>query len=108
MSYLPVDDPHLSEDILLRKEFYQERKNIKVKDGQIRRIFVSFGGANSNEIMKVINAIKRLDQNKINVDLLLTDSTKNHLKIKNLLSKFTNVTIHDQNSQYSETAKKIY
>ena len=81
---------------LLRSEFYQERKKLKEKNRQMKRIFISFGGSESSEIMKIIDVVKELDHSKINVDLLLTESSK-YLKIKNLFSKFTNITIHHQN-----------
>ena len=50
---------------LLRKEFYQIRKNLKKPNGKIKRILVSFGSDDhTNETMKVLEAINQLNNNQ--------------------------------------------
>lgn len=91
---------------LIRNEFYEIRNNLKLRDGLINRILISFGGSDcTNETIKVIKAIKELDNHKINVDLLLTASNKNSKKIQKILSKFSNITVHYQNFNVSKLMK---
>ena len=83
---------------LIRNNFYEKRKKLKLRNGKINRILISFGGSdNTYEILKVVNAITELDNKKINVDLLLPNPNKNYLKIQKLLSNFKNITMHYQN-----------
>ena len=82
---------------LIRNNFYEKRKKLKLRSGEINRILISFGGSdNIHEILKVMNAITELDK-KIEVDLLLPNLNQNYTEIQKLLSKFTNITIHYQN-----------
>jgi len=91
---------------LIRNEFHLMRKKLKARDGKINRILVSFGGSDHiNEILKVINAIKKLDYNEINIDLVVTNSNKNLLKIKKFFSTSPNIIIHHQNFNMAELMK---
>ena len=57
---------------LLRKEFIKSRKIVKERSGKINRILVSFGGSDEkNQTLKVLKAIKNLDEEKINVDVIV-------------------------------------
>ena len=88
---------------LIRDEFYQKRQKLKKRNGEINRILVSFGGSNPiDDIIKTINGIKGLKNNKIKVDLLIPNSNKYDMKIQKLFSKFVNITIHHKNFNMSE------
>ncbi len=88
---------------LIRDEFYQKRKKRKKRDGEINRILVSFGGSNYiDDIIKTMNGIKGLKNNKIKVDLLIPNLNKDDMKIQKLFSKFVNITIHHKNFNMSE------
>ena len=80
---------------LLRKEFLQVRKNLRKRDGEIKRILISFGSNDpTNETIKVLDAINQLENKQIKVDLLLGISNKTSKSIKKLYSKTSNITCH--------------
>lgn len=92
---------------LLRKDFYQKRKKLKARNGQINKILVSLGGTdNTNETIKIMNGINELNNKKINVDLLMTNSNKKHTKFQKTFSKFSNITIHHKNFNMAELMKQ--
>jgi UDP-2,4-diacetamido-2,4,6-trideoxy-beta-L-altropyranose hydrolase len=57
---------------LLREEFYAEKNKLLKRDGVVRRIFVSFGGADlTNETAKVLKAIKAWNRPEIVIDVVI-------------------------------------
>lgn len=57
---------------LLRSEFEEARKNIRKRDGIVRRILVSFGGSDpTNETLKTLKALNLLDYPDIFVDVVV-------------------------------------
>ena len=92
---------------LLRKEFQQIRKNLRKRDGKIKRILVSFGSNDpTNETMKVLDAINHLDNKQIKVDVVLGISGKTYKSMKKLCSKTSNVTCHYQSMNIAQLMKK--
>ena len=92
---------------LLRKEFYQIRKNLKKPNGKIKRILVSFGSDDhTNETMKVLEAINQLNNKQIKVDFVFGISGKIFKNMKKLCSKTSNITCHYQSMNIAQLMKK--
>lgn len=57
---------------LLRQEFVQFRKNLRQRDGVVRRVLVFFGGSDvTNETGKALDAIERLSKPEIRFDIVV-------------------------------------
>ncbi len=92
---------------LLRKEFRQIRKNLRIRDGEIKRILISFGSSDpSNETMKVLDAINQLDNKQIKMDFVLGISGNTSKSMKKLCSKTSNITCHYQSTNIAQLMKK--
>ena len=92
---------------LLRKEFQQIRKNLRKRNGEIKRILVSFGSSDpTNETMKVFDAINQLDNKQIKVDFVFGISGKTYKNMKKLCSKTSNITCHYQSMNIAQLMKK--
>ena len=92
---------------LLRKEFIKSRKIVKKRSGKINRILVSFGGSDEkNQTLKVLKAIKKLDKEKINVDVIVGEPNKNKIKIKKICSMLKNSTYYQQTKNMAKIMNK--
>lgn len=77
---------------ILREEFYEARKKIRVRDGKINNILVFFGGSDvSNETMKALQAISMLDRNDIKVNVIVGKSNPNQKEIEKFCDKNNNM-----------------
>ena len=57
---------------LLRHDFAEQRKAMAVRDGEIRRIFICYGGSDpTNETAKALGAIKHLSTSSLAVDVAI-------------------------------------
>ena len=92
---------------LLRKEFVENRKTVKSRSGKINRILISFGGSDEkNQTLIALKAIKKLDGEKINVDVIVGEPNKNKTKIKKMCSNMENSTYHQQPKNVAKIMKK--
>lgn len=72
---------------LLREEFYEVKKNLRKRDGNIKNILVFFGGSDvTNETMKALKAIVMLDRNDITVNVIVGQSNQH----KDVIASFCN------------------
>ncbi|WP_371372069.1 UDP-2,4-diacetamido-2,4,6-trideoxy-beta-L-altropyranose hydrolase [Sporomusa aerivorans] len=72
--------PHYA---LLREEFYEARKTMRNRDGNIKNILVFFGGSDlTNETMKALKALESLQRNDIQVNIVVGASNKNQKSIE--------------------------
>ncbi len=72
---------------LLRPEFKEARKNLKKRDGQVKRILVFFGGVDpTNETVKALQAIQMLETSDITIDVVVGKSNPH----KNQVAKYCN------------------
>ncbi len=91
---------------LLRKEFRLIRKNLKNRDGEIKRILISFGSNDpTNETLKVLESINHINK-QIKFDLVLGILDKKSKGIKKMCSKISNITCYDQTINISQLMKK--
>ena len=88
---------------LLRPEFREARKNLKKRDGHVRRIMIFFGGSDSsNETAKALEAIRMLNRPDIAVDVVVGSANPNKDKINKLCASITNATYHCQVSNMAK------
>jgi UDP-2,4-diacetamido-2,4,6-trideoxy-beta-L-altropyranose hydrolase len=89
--------------VLLRQDFLETRRQLRVRDGTIRRILVSFGGSDpTNQTQKVIKALKQLNNHHIGVDIVVGQANPNRSKIEAFCNELTNVTFHCQVSNMAQ------
>ena len=82
---------------LLRPEFIEARERMRQRDGQIRRIFVFFGGSDiSNETMKALLAIKSLNLPDVSVDVVAGGANAHLKEIEGFCSAMTNTRFYGQ------------
>lgn len=89
--------------VLLRQEFLDARKRLRVRDGSVRRILVFFGGSDSsNQTKKAVEALKLLNMQDIVADVVVGTENPNRIDIKALCDELPNVTFHCQVSNMAE------
>ncbi|MCX6827208.1 MAG: UDP-2,4-diacetamido-2,4,6-trideoxy-beta-L-altropyranose hydrolase [candidate division Zixibacteria bacterium] len=82
---------------LLRSEFIEIRKNLRHRDGHVRRILIFFGGSDlSNETGKAMEAIASLERSDLAVDVVLGISNPHKKEIMNRCRAMQNVVCHYQ------------
>lgn len=82
---------------LLRDEFLEARKNIRKRDGNVKRILVFFGGSDpTNETEKSLKALKMLNRNNITIDVVVGKSNANQEKIREICSLMKNTNYYCQ------------
>jgi UDP-2,4-diacetamido-2,4,6-trideoxy-beta-L-altropyranose hydrolase len=89
--------------VLLRKEFYEVKKNLRVRDGNIKNILVFFGGSDvTNETMKALEAIELLDRKDIKVNVVVGASNNNKGSIESFCIKKENMQFYCQVNNMAE------
>lgn len=82
---------------LLRPEFREAYSKLKVRDGNIKRIFIFFGGGDpTNETGKTLQAIQHLGQTDIAVDVVIGSANPHYEKIANLCAGLLKTKLHRQ------------
>ncbi len=82
---------------VLRSEFIAARKKMSLRDGQIRRLLVFFGGSDiENATEKALVAIRALGRSEISVDVVVGASNPNGQRIRDICSAMANTTFHCQ------------
>ena len=80
---------------LLRPEFRKARKNLRKRDGHVKRIMTFFGGSDStNETAKALEAIRMLNKPDIVVDLVVGDFNPHREVIEQAASDLPDCTCH--------------
>jgi UDP-2,4-diacetamido-2,4,6-trideoxy-beta-L-altropyranose hydrolase len=88
---------------LLRPEFHQAKKNLRKRDGKVRRILVFFGGSDpTNETVKALEAIKLLNRQEIAVDVVVGAANLCREEVKELCNQMPNTTYHCQVENMAE------
>lgn len=95
-----------SKYLLLRQEF-RNPGCVKNRGRTVNRILVSFGGSDpTNETMKALKAIYRLNRPNIAVDVVVGFSNQNYSVIKGLCEKMPQTKIHCQIDYLTELMAK--
>ena len=88
---------------LLRPEFREARKNLRKRDGHVKRIMIFFGGSDpTNETTRALEALRMLNRPDIAVDLVVGSANPNKEKINELCAAMTNVTYYCQISNMAK------
>lgn len=88
---------------LLRREFVEARKSLKMRDGTVKRILIFFGGSDpSNETTKALEAVDMLNRPDIAVDVIVGSSNPHKEKIKKRCSDLSNAYYHCQVDNMAE------
>lgn len=82
---------------LLRPEFMEARRNLRKRDGHVKRIIIFFGGSDpTNETAKALEAIRMLSRPDIAVDVVVGSANPHKNTINELCASMTNVIYHCQ------------
>jgi UDP-2,4-diacetamido-2,4,6-trideoxy-beta-L-altropyranose hydrolase len=80
---------------LLRPEFREARKNLRKRDGYVKRIMVFFGGSDpTNETSKALEAIRMLDRPDIVWDVVVGAFNPHRKVIEQIASNLPDCTCH--------------
>jgi len=80
---------------LLRPEFSEARKNLRKRDGHVKRIMIFFGGSDpTNETAKALEAIRMLNRPDIAVDVVVGALNPHRQGIEQIASDLPNCTCH--------------
>ena len=80
---------------LLRPEFREARKNLRKRDGHVRRIMIFFGGSDpTNETTKALEAIRMLNRPDIAVDVVVGAFNPHRKVIEQIASDLPDCTCH--------------
>lgn len=93
--------------VLLRPEFAEARQRMRVRDGNVRRILVFFGGSDpTNQTQKAVEALRLLGRRDIKVDVVVGSANPNRKAIQALCDKSPNMAFHCQVSNMAELILK--
>lgn len=88
---------------LLREEFLATRRVLRPREGCIKRILVSFGGSDpTNETVKVIEAIRRLDRRDLVVDIVLGAANPHRAEVKRIAASLPGISCHDKTNKMAK------
>jgi UDP-2,4-diacetamido-2,4,6-trideoxy-beta-L-altropyranose hydrolase len=88
---------------LLRQEFAEARNNPRSRDGQVRRIFIFFGGCDvTNETAKALEAMRLLNRPEIALDVVVGVTNPHKADIKEICASMPNASYHCQVGNMAE------
>lgn len=91
---------------LLREEFGAARETLRERDGEVRRILVSFGGSDpSNETRKVLVAIRDSGFN-VAVDVVVGLTNPHRSSLDNFIADMPDTALHIQSDSMAELMVK--
>jgi len=80
---------------LLRPEFREARKNLRKRDGHVKRIMMFFGGSDpTNETAKALEAVRMLNRPDISVDVVVGAFNPHRQVIERIASDLPDCTCH--------------
>lgn len=94
--------------VLLRPEFIKAREKLRKRNGDIKKIFVFFGGTDpTNETKKALAAIKRINKSDITADVVVGASNPHKKDIESYCnSNMMNATYYCQTDKIAELMAK--
>jgi UDP-2,4-diacetamido-2,4,6-trideoxy-beta-L-altropyranose hydrolase len=92
--------PHYA---LLRKEFFAESGKLRLRDGFVKRMLVSFGGSDpTDETRKTLDALEILKKNAIIVDIIAGGANRCQAEIKACCEAHSNYHYYDYVSNMAQ------
>lgn len=93
--------------LLLREEFYQARKEMRLRTGEVSNILVFYGGADAtNETEKCLLALSDFVSSDLEINVVTGRSNPNRERIEDLCSALPNVHYHCQVTNMAELMNK--
>ena len=88
---------------LLRPEFEEARKNLRTRNGGVKRIFVFFGGIDpTNETGKALRAIQQLNRADIAIDVVVGATNPHQESIASLCAQLPEARLYRQIDNMAE------
>jgi UDP-2,4-diacetamido-2,4,6-trideoxy-beta-L-altropyranose hydrolase len=88
---------------LLRPEFAKARKHLKTRTGKVQRVFVFFGGTDSDNLTgKAIEALSFPEFSHLDVDVVIGSHNPHRAKIERLVKTRLRTTLHVQVGNIAE------
>jgi UDP-2,4-diacetamido-2,4,6-trideoxy-beta-L-altropyranose hydrolase len=85
---------------LLRREFREAQKNLRERDGRVRRILVFFGGTDPDNVTeKTLLALSAIHRPDIMVDVVIGGSNPHKERIRRFCAGFPNFTFYCQTEE---------
>ena len=92
--------PHFA---LLRDEFLKARQHLRLKDAQVHRILIFFGGSDpTNETSKALQAIRLVGRVDIAVDVVVGTSNPHRVDIQKLCGELPSISYHCQTQNMAD------
>jgi len=92
---------------LLRPEFKNIRKNLDTHRGSVTYLLICFGGSGLNsETVNILKALKRVNNNDLVVDVVISKTDSHGKEIVDLCSKLPDCTCHFQTNNMAELMNK--
>lgn len=89
--------------VLLRREFAEARKQLRARDGIIRRILVFLGGSDPANITgRILDVLRQLSLSEITIDVVVGISNPHRHLIQGLCSEMNNAQYYCQVSNMAE------
>ncbi|MEC1719214.1 UDP-2,4-diacetamido-2,4,6-trideoxy-beta-L-altropyranose hydrolase [Schinkia azotoformans] len=83
--------------VLLRQEFYEEKYQMKLRTGLVKRILIFFGGFDhTNETEKALSSFLELARNDIEADVVVGQQNIHKHKLKEICEQYSNLHFHCQ------------
>jgi UDP-2,4-diacetamido-2,4,6-trideoxy-beta-L-altropyranose hydrolase len=88
--------------IILRPEFYEAKKSVKIRGGHVQRMLIFFGGSDpTNETEKVLQALRDLHFTHVKVDVVVGNANPKRSQIQEMCLEM-NINYHCQISYIAE------
>lgn len=93
--------------LLLRDEFYNARRKIKVRSGKVSNILIFYGGADAtNETEKCLSVLLDYIDSQLEINVVIGCSNPNRNHIERICSSMSNVHYYCQISNMAELINK--
>ena len=88
---------------LLRKEFYTARKNLRRRDGSIKRVLIFYGGIDStDETSKALKAFVRMMLENVKIDVVVGSKNPQKFEIEKFCHQYDFLRYHEQINNMAE------
>ncbi|MBY6276611.1 UDP-2,4-diacetamido-2,4,6-trideoxy-beta-L-altropyranose hydrolase [Symbiobacterium thermophilum] len=88
--------------IILRPEFYEAKKSVKIRGGHVQRMLIFFGGSDpTNETEKVLQALRDLHFTHVKVDVVVGNANPKRSQIQEMCLEM-NINYHCQINYIAE------
>jgi UDP-2,4-diacetamido-2,4,6-trideoxy-beta-L-altropyranose hydrolase len=92
--------------MILRPEFYEAKKSVKLRSGQVQRMLIFFGGSDpTNETEKGLHALKEFNFNSLEVDVVVGKANPNRSYIEKICLEM-GLNYHCQINYLAQLMKK--